>query len=429
MAKPKLALIPAAQGTKLYSVLPSDGSGDFDFTRGSTTNPDATRINAQGLIETVPNTSSRLNYPLLDGKVVGCPHHILEPQRTNLVQYSEEFNNSYWLKALTSVTANQVIWPDGSQTADMLIKNADYGSLYKTGISATSGSNYTFSVFVKKGTTDFLSLRQASGSNDVRKQFDLNTGAVTNGLAGNQTGFVSSNFEEYSNGWYRLSITCTSNGTSITISIYSGKVGESTFNGNSYIWGAMLEQGSYPTSYIKSNSGSATTRLAETADNSGSAATFNDSEGVLMAEISALANSGNGQIRINEQGVLNSVIMEFRDSGTTLRTYIFDGNATNQFFSETNINPNDNIKIALKYKQNDCSLYLNGFVRATDTTATMPSNLNALSFNQGDGNNPFYGKTKQLQYFDSILDSQQLEELTSWDSFSDMANGQLYTIE
>ena len=49
MAKPKLALIPAAQGDKFYSVLPSDGVGDFDFTRGSS----ATRINAQGLIETV----------------------------------------------------------------------------------------------------------------------------------------------------------------------------------------------------------------------------------------------------------------------------------------------------------------------------------------------------------------------------------------
>ena len=53
--------------------------------------------------------------------------------------------------------------------------------------------------------------------------------------------------------------------------------------------------------------------------------------------------------------------MEFRDSGTTLRTYILDGNATNQFLSETNINPNDNIKIALKYKQNDCSLYVKWF--------------------------------------------------------------------
>jgi hypothetical protein len=51
-----------------------------------------------------------------------------------------------------------------------------------------------------------------------------------------------------------------------------------------YIWGAMYEEGSYGTSYIVSNSGSATTRVAETANNSGDASTFNDSEGVLMAE-------------------------------------------------------------------------------------------------------------------------------------------------
>ena len=424
MAKPNLALIPAAQGTKLYSVLPSDGSGDFDYTRGSS----ATRINAQGLIETVPNTSSRLNYPLLDGKVVGCPHHILEPQRTNLVQYSEEFNNSYWLKALTSVTANQVISPDGSQTADMLIKNADYGSLYKTGISATSGSNYTFSVFVKKGTTDFLSLRQASGSNDVRKQFDLNTGAVTNGLAGNQTGFVSSNFEEYSNGWYRLSITCTSNGTSITISIYSGKVGESTFNGNSYIWGAMLEQGSYPTSYIKSNSGSATTRLAETASGSGSAATFNDSEGVFMAEISALANDGTFRVfGLSNGSTSNRIVFYYSSTTNNIQLLITAGGVVQ---SELSIIVNDVKtfkKIAIKYKLNDVALWVNGFELKTDTSATMPSGLNELAFDDAIGGDKFYGNTKQLQYFDTT--DIDLEELTSWDSFSDMANGQLYTIE
>ena len=84
MAKPKLALIPAAQGSKLFSVLPSSGVGDFDFTRSGS----ATRINSQGLIETVDDGVSRLNYPMIDGKVVGCPHHILEPQRTNLFTYS-----------------------------------------------------------------------------------------------------------------------------------------------------------------------------------------------------------------------------------------------------------------------------------------------------------------------------------------------------
>jgi hypothetical protein len=74
MAKPKLALIPAAQGSKFYSVLPSDGVGDFDFARASA----ATRINKYGLIETVASGQSRLNYPLIDGVVNGCPHHLLD---------------------------------------------------------------------------------------------------------------------------------------------------------------------------------------------------------------------------------------------------------------------------------------------------------------------------------------------------------------
>ena len=92
MAKPNLAYIPATIGDKVYSILPSDGVGDFDFTRGS----EATRINAQGLIETVASGENRLNYSLLDGEVVGCPHLLLEPQRTNIFQRSEEFSNAYW---------------------------------------------------------------------------------------------------------------------------------------------------------------------------------------------------------------------------------------------------------------------------------------------------------------------------------------------
>jgi hypothetical protein len=54
-----------------------------------------------------------------------------------------------------------------------------------------------------------------------------------------------------------------------------------------YIWGAQLEEGSYPTSYIPTSGLLGVTRVAETANNSGDASTFNDSEGVLMAEISA----------------------------------------------------------------------------------------------------------------------------------------------
>ena len=115
MAKPKLALIPAAQGDKFYSVLPSDGVGDFDFTRGSS----ATRINAQGLIETVADTSSRLNYDLLNGKVVNCPHYLLEPASTNLYSYSSAFTNINDFNL--TVTDNVAISPQGNLNASSII--------------------------------------------------------------------------------------------------------------------------------------------------------------------------------------------------------------------------------------------------------------------------------------------------------------------
>ena len=96
---PSLALIPSgykggsSKGT-LYSVVPADGTGDFDFTRSGS----ATRINKEGLIETVGNNVPRLNYPLIDGVVSGCPSLLLEPSRTNNVFYSQEVNNYYWIK-------------------------------------------------------------------------------------------------------------------------------------------------------------------------------------------------------------------------------------------------------------------------------------------------------------------------------------------
>ena len=106
MAKPKLALIPAAQGDKFYSVLPSDGVGDFDFTRNSS----ATRIAPTGLIQEVASGDSRLNYDLLNGKVVNCPHYLLEPASTNIIPYSEDFTQAtIWTPTRCSITANQSI--------------------------------------------------------------------------------------------------------------------------------------------------------------------------------------------------------------------------------------------------------------------------------------------------------------------------------
>ena len=75
-----LLLIPSGyKSQKLYSIFPTNGVGDFDFSRSGS----ATRIAQNGLITTVDSNVPRLNYPMIDGKVVGCPSLILEPQRTN----------------------------------------------------------------------------------------------------------------------------------------------------------------------------------------------------------------------------------------------------------------------------------------------------------------------------------------------------------
>ncbi len=396
MAKPKLALIPAAQGTKLYSVLPSDGSGDFDYTRGSS----ATRINAQGLIESVANTSSRLNYPLLDGKVVGCPHHLLEPQRTNLIIYSEDFSQ-YSDVSGADIFANTTISPDGTLNASRVsFGGSEFSRIFIN--TSTSSNTYTFTLYAKSDTSKKFRFRISD----------------TSGTQYSEDFVTTSEWQRFSYEFIGDPSTCaicnSSDANSVSIDIY----------------GFQLEQGSYPTSYIKSNIGSATTRLGEAASGSGSAATFNDSEGCLMAEISALADDGTyRQLGITNFPSYNyQVNISLENNSNQLAGVIFSNNVYYVLNYEVQDTKTNN-KVALKYKVNDLSFYVNGFKVNAITTAALSTGLDVLKFNVGNNLNRFYGKVKQVQYFDSALTDTQLEELTSWDSFSDMANGQLYTIE
>jgi len=420
MAKPKLALIPCTQGYFYSSVLPSDGSGDFRGGRSGK----ATRINSQGLIEEVDDGVSRLNYPMIDGKVVGCPHHILEPARTNLIQYSEDFSNAYWTKQDASITSNQGISPDGTLNADLYTTSSDVYDFVRRTFSFTSGNTYTLSIFVKSGTSNEVRLDLPSAFTDRSVIFNIENKTYIK-----TTGSPIAKIEDYGNGWFRCSITSTATSTS------SGTTGFSSAKPISvstlYLWGAQLEEGSYPTSYIKSNSGSTTTRSAETANDSGDAATFNDSEGVLIAEISALADDLNIEgISISDGSSSNRVVMFKWNSSNTIKVRVASGgvNYVNENITVSDVT--DIMKIAIKYKQNDFAIFINGFELFTETSGSTPVGLDTLQFNSdGTGSAPFYGKAKQLQYYNSALTDSELEQLTSWTSFTDMAEGQLYTIE
>ena len=417
----KASLVHIPSGYKsgtLYNVLPNDADGDFDFFRGST----ATRVNKDGLIETIATGTPRLDYPLLDGVVQDNPTLLLEPQRTNLVTYSEDATQ--WLLINSTITSNNIISPDGSQNADKFEFTGD-GSIRPNVSQLAFTNNYNYSVFIKKGNSSYVTLAASFFTTSTTVGFDLDNEI-------SETGGI---IEKYPNEWYRLSLTNNVTGDADrqgAFYIYlPNALGElSSVAGNyAYVWGADIQEASYNTSYIPT-SGATVTRSADVCNGAGTAADFNDSEGVLYANIAALAND----LTYRELGISNGttdnrVLISYTNvsnqiSGTLRVGAVSQGimNYTAQSISYYN-------KVALLYKLNDCSLWVNGFKVAVDTSVNMPSGLSELAFDSGAGSDDFYGKTKEVITFNEALSDTELEALTSYDSFNEMANELLFTIE
>jgi len=382
-----LPIAPTYKAGKIYSLKPTDGSGDFDFTRSG----NATRINSEGLIETVGSNVPRLNYPLIDGVVTSDSTPV------------------------PVVTSNYAISPDGTQNAERvqltLSTNNEYAVVRRVGINpnATVGSTIYQSIYLK-----------ATDISQVGKKVDVYIYDQTNASYRRIFNHV------LTNDWERIEsnnlISFGSTATSVeyvfgkTRYLAAGQDGTSgTITSEAatdfLVWGAQLEAGSFPTSYIKSNSGSATTRSAETCNNAGDANTFNDSEGVLFVEISAFDDSTK-QFSISDGTSANSVKFLYL-SGNVFSFQVRDNFATQCTINKTLTNVNETIKAAAKYKQNDFVLWVNGFKVGQDTIGTVPIGLSELAYDDGGGGSPFYSSTKQIQYFPTALSDEELALLTS----------------
>ena len=410
MAKPKLALIPASQGSKVFSVLPSDGSGDFDFSRSGS----ATRINSQGLIETVANGQSRLNYPMIDGKVVGCPHHILEPQRTNLLPYSEDFSG--YSAPNSAIVYNYGVSPTGLLNATLIYPPSSSSNvgLYTSVSSSTVG---VLSCFVKVSGKNFALL---GTDNNINRYcvFDLVNETVVHEPSNYQ-----GKIEKYKDGWYRISSTYTSSAAANFpfIGVADNSSGTVIADGSNgiLIFGLQYEHEGYPTSYIPTN-GSAVTRSAETANGAGNADTFNDSEGVLMAEVSALDSSDTTPKYISVGDLSDGTsALYFIIRDNSIRTIVDVLGSRNLDITKSSIDLTIPQKIAVLYKTNRFEFWYNGFLvdSALIGSVYSPNALDTATFSATSGVVPFYGNTKQLQYYNSALTDSELETITVLDIF------------
>jgi len=403
--KASIALIPSGfksgSVNTLYSVLPANGDGDFDHSRSST----ATRVNKDGLIESA-GYAPRLDYPLTNGVVGDCPHLLLEPSRTNVLPYSEQFDNSSWGTQAVTVNTNAGISPDGTQTADKIIPSAVSTTHQIHKLSLISSQTCATSVFAKAdGINTFTILDGSSAVNGA--SFNLLDGTFTN----NGSGVGSMIY--YGNGWYRCIVISITTGFRIYCPTPSTSASGDGSSGV-LLWGAQLEAGSYATSYIPTLQNQAETRSADSCNSAGTSAEFNDSEGVLFVEIAALADDGTSRtISINNTSS-NRVFLQLRATTGQVNSGVVVGGVLQGSTMSYAVSQTSNIKLAIKYKQNDFSLFVNGSEESVSSGNVFSSGtLNDLSFDSGSGAEDFYGKVKQVIYFNEALSDSELETLTS----------------
>ena len=179
------------------------------------------------------------------------------------------------------------------------------------------------------------------------------------------------------------------------------------------IWGAQSEALSHSTSYIPTLTGSTETRATETATGAGSADLINSTEGVLYAEIAALADDVDGfrVLGISDGGASNRVFIGYNDSN---QIYANIGTSTLVGTQYTPTNASNFHKVALKYENNNCKFFVDGTqIGTTLTSITIPSGMNSLQFNSGAGGSVFYGDCKALAVFNEALSDSELTQLTT----------------
>lgn len=199
---------------------PLAGGFDLDVVRNTT----AYRTNSSNILESVAANVPRLDY---DG--VTCPSVLVEAQSTNLLHYSQEFDNTYWKKNTSTVTANDAVAPDGTTTAEKLALGGVANARVFRNSTVTTSNTHVLSIFMKGTAGEKVTIEAGSGANSVTLTAD----------------------------WVRYNVVNTGGETSTNVRVINRAANGDDAN-DVFIWGIQLEEASTPSSYIVTTSASAT---------------------------------------------------------------------------------------------------------------------------------------------------------------------------
>ena len=357
--------------------------GDADNYLSPSTVGDVAYIKNVVIKEVITSNVPRIDYSN------GCGSLLLEPQRTNSQIYSQDFTNATYIKdAGITINSTNNTSPSGALDATK-ISVTNSGRIY----SNTASNTWCTSVFLKAGTFAYFEL--------AGKKIDLNLGTMVGGT-----------IEDYGNGWYRVTGIATTIRSFQIVAYPNSSYAVHTTSGDYFIWGVQSElSATYPTSYIPTL-GTAVTRIKDSSSTTGLSSVINSTEGVLYAEIAALADDLSFRIiSISDGTTNNNVGFGYRNSSNVIYTFVQAVINSSTAVTVSDITAFN--KVAIKYKSGDFAMWINGVEVYTSATAFTLTGLNQVSFDNGGAAANFFGNVQNLMVFDSALTDTELATLTT----------------
>ena len=361
------------------------------------------------------------NVPRLDYLGSTCPRLLLEPQRTNLVTYSEQFNNAAWSKNQSTISSNSATSPDGNMSADKLVEDSSnaFHDINQLPFSTTGGQTYTFSIFVKPDTRSKIRIGYGALVNfdafggDVFAIIDVSNKSVISSVLS-----PTILFSDFENGYVRVTFLKQATGSG-QFNLIFGLVNNSNAasylgDGSSglFIWGAQVEgsNSSYPTSYIPTLAASAT-RGADACSKTGISSLIGQTEGTVFVEIYPEEFINGSYIGISDNAnIANRIIFGFEGGSAnsgTLQVYGASGLTGSGTYTR-----GQRIKVAIGYKSGSSALYVNGNL-VNAVTSTFTTTLTKFGFDSYAGTQNFGGRCSQALLFKTRLTNAELATLTT----------------
>ena len=400
------------------------------FTRGST----GTYFGSDGIMRTAGVNEPRFDHDPITGQSLGL---MIEESRSNLVAYSEDFSNVAWFTSQSSIVTTSIVAPNGS-TAYKLVENTVSGVghfITQGSITKLSNAVLTLTIFAKAAERQYFGLVINSSSTGYGSRYgaEFNLGNGTASEHDSAQGTYSSgsySITPYPNGWYRCRITCTtSTDAQSQVRIFTFRdanqwTSAASYAGNGtsglYIWGAQLEAGAFPTSYIPTIA-STVTRSADLAQMTGTnfSSWYNLSEGTLYANAKSNSNTtqitGIAAINNSSSPTANRVDLRYYQGGNSYTFFNGVGGGGGSLprtsgFSLTNP------KFVVSYASQNVNFCVNSSLISSRASAFVPSPLvNTLRIGTFDSGTSVYlnGTISRLTYYPIQLTNQQLINLTS----------------